>query len=425
MKKVVVIGGGFGGVSVVRNLAKNTQCQITIIDRRNYYLFQPLLYQVAMAGLNPSDISVPLRKLFSKSTNVNVLMAEVTKITLSSSKVFFDQTSFDYDYLVVSTGAKHSYFGNDSWEEFAPGLKTIEQATEIRRRILMAFENAEKEMDSTMRSRFLTFVVVGGGPTGVELAGAIAEMARTTLLRDYHNADLKKTRVLLIEGGDRLLPSFPKILSTKTQRELERKGVEVFLKSRASQIETDGLLVNENKIYSKTILWAAGVTPSKLAQVLPGPKDSSGRIIVNEDLSLNSHKNIFVIGDMAHFRDSEGMPLPGIAPVAVQQGRHVARNIINDIDGRERQKFTYFNKGIMATIGRSYAVTSIGPFQISGFFAWLIWVFVHILYLMQFKNRMFVFFQWVWSYFLFGSGARLIVHKTWKFYSGEKIPIDP
>lgn len=423
-KHVVIIGGGFGGVATARSLAKSKDIKITLIDRRNYHLFQPLLYQVAMAGLNPSEISVPLRKLFSKNKNVSVILAEVDKLNLTHKQIGFDDRWIAYDYLVLCCGAKHSYFGNNHWEENAPGLKTIEQATEIRRRVLMAFEKAEKEQDPQKQEAYLRFVIVGGGPTGVELAGAIAEMVRTTLRPDYRNADLGRTEVLLVEGGERLLSAFPEKLSQRTKNALTQLGVRVLLNSKATDISKEGLKINGEKIEAKTILWAAGVVPSQLTEKLTDKKDSNGRIIIKQDLSLPSFSEVFAIGDQALFLDLAKGALPGIAPVAIQQGQHVAKIIKDEINGRPRKAFAYKDKGVMATIGRSQAVAKVGKLEFSGLMAWVMWVFVHILYLMYFKNRVFVFFQWAWAYFSFGRGARLITHKTWKFYSGEKVPLE-
>lgn len=424
-KHIVIIGGGFGGVATAKALAKLENCKITLIDRRNYYLFQPLLYQVAMAGLNPSDISVPLRKIFSKQKNMTVLMAEVDSLDLNKNQIGFDGKTLEFNYLILSCGAKHFYFGNDSWEEQAPGLKTIEQATEIRRRVLLAFENAEKESDFQKRQSYLTFAVVGAGPTGVELAGAISEMARMTLFKDFRRADLKKTRVLLIEGASRVLPGFSERSSQMALKSLRDSGVEVFLNSKAAELTSEGITVNGEKIEAKTILWAAGVKPSKISEQIPGDKDSSGRARVENDLSLKNFPHVFVIGDQASFLDLNGKSLPGVAPVAIQQGKHVAQQIISDQRQKPRKSFRYLDKGMMATIGRAKAVVSFGKLEFSGIFAWLVWVLIHILYLMQFKNRIFVFFQWVWAYFSFGTGARLIVHKAWKFYSGEKVDLRP
>lgn len=422
-KHLVIVGGGFGGVTAAQSLQRAKNLDITLIDRRNFHLFQPLLYQVAMAGLSPSDIAIPLRALFNKQKNINVTLAEVDQLDLPQKKIHYDQKWVAYDYLILACGAKHSYFGNSSWESVAPGLKNLEQATEIRRRILTSFELAEKEDDLQKREKYLTFVVVGGGPTGVELAGAISEMARHTLKKDFKRADLSKTKVILAEAGPRILAAFPEDLSKIAQKNLQDLDVEVFTNTRAGELSIDGLRLGDRWVETKTIIWAAGVTASKLTQQLSMPKDKQGRVIVNNDLSLPDNKNVFVIGDQAAFILPNGVTLPGIAPVAIQQGRHVARMIENDERYAPRFGFTYYDKGIMATIGRSKAVVHTFGFSFSGFFAWLAWAFIHILYLMKFKNRFFVFLQWSWSYFTFGRGARLITYKSWKFYDGEKIDL--
>ena len=425
-KRVLVIGGGFAGFSAVKILGNQKGIDVTLIDRKNHHLFQPLLYQVAMAGLNPSEISIPLRSYFSGYKNVTVLMAEVNQIDLENKKISFDNQYVDYDYLLIACGAKHFYFGNNEWEEYAPGLKTIEQATEIRRRILLAFELAEKERDEKKRGRYLTFVIVGGGPTGVEMAGAISEMARQTLYKDYKTANLKKTRVVLAEAGSRILGAFPKKLSDKAKSDLENIGVEVILNQRAGDLSKQGLKIGESFLYSHTIIWAAGIKPSRLTESINVEKSKDGRIFVNDDLSIPNHPNVFVIGDQAAFvvsKNKEKKLLPALAPVAIQQGRFVAKLIRNEIKKKKRSSFRYIDKGITVAIGRSKAIVSSGPLQLTGFLAWLIWVFVHIFYLVRFKNKFFVLLHWIWAYFSFGKGARLIIHKTWKFYSGKKIPI--
>lgn len=423
-KKVVVIGGGFAGLSAVQCLASCKDVKVTLVDRRNHHLFQPLLYQVAMAGLNPSDIAIPLRRLFSRRKNVEILMAEVETVDLENKRVGFDKSWLEFDYLIMACGSKHFYFGNDEWENVAPGLKTIEQATEIRRRVLLAFELAEKENDEKEQERLLTFVVVGGGPTGVELAGAIAEMACYTLMNDFNNVDLNKTRVLLVEAGSRILGAFPEKLSARAQKDLKSLGVEVILNQQASALGKNGLKIGDEFVAAQTIIWAAGVKPAKITNTIDAEKSRDGRVVVMPDLSLEKNKDVFVIGDQAacKYTKSEEF-LPGLAPVAMQQGRFVGKLIKSELRGKKRDKFRYVDKGMMATIGRSKAVASSGGVSFTGFLAWLMWAFIHIAYLVQFKSKVFVLLQWVWSYFRFGRGARLIVHKTWKFYSGEKIPI--
>lgn len=426
-RKITIIGGGFGGVAVARGLARAPGCDVHLIDRRNFHLFQPLLYQVAMAGLNPSDVAIPLRRLFSKQRNLRVTLAEIDDLDLPGKRIRFDERWHPFDDLVIATGAKHSYFGNDAWEPVAPGLKTIEQATEIRRRVLLAFELAEKEEDLSRRAALLTFVVVGGGPTGVELAGAIAEMASRTLYHDYRVADLSHTEVLLVELGDRVLPSFPPALSQATAAALTHLGVTIATGVRASALGPDGLRVGDRFVPCHTILWAAGVTPSRLAERIPAPKGAQGRILVAPDLSVPGHPDVFVIGDLAAVRGASGATLPGIAPVAMQEGRFVARLLLARARGDLRDDppiFRYRDRGMLATIGRSKAVANLGRLQLSGLLAWLLWVFVHIVFLMCFRNRFFVFLQWIWSYFRFGRGARLIVYKTWRTHGEERPPFD-
>lgn len=418
-KKVIVIGGGFAGVAACLKLRNDRRCQVELIDRNNYHLFQPLLYQVAMAGLNPADIAVPLRKLFSRARNISIKMAEVQQVDVIKQQIFYDQQWHRFDYLVLACGAKHFYFGNNDWEQHAPGLKTIEQATEIRRRILTAFEMAEKTTDPEEQSQWLTFVVVGGGPTGVEMAGAIAEMAANTLKKDYRLADLSKTRVILVEAGPRVLPGFPNSLSVKTLQMLQQLGVEVRLNCFASDLAENSIKLGEQTVWARTKIWAAGVHPAWLAQTIDTRKDAAGRLRTESDLSLQSHPNIFAVGDLSVFHDSKDRPLPGIAPVAIQQGSYVGSLIRRELRGKPRRPFRYFDKGMMATIGRSKAVVSSHGINLSGFFAWLIWAFVHIVFLMEFKNRIFVFLQWAWAYFSFGRGARLIVQKNWRFYDRD------
>lgn len=420
-KKVAIVGAGFGGVSATKALCKNPNIEVHLIDRRNYHLFQPLLYQVAMAGLNPSDIAIPIRKLFSKNKNVIVTLAEVENVDVNNCRIQFDGQWHNYDYVILACGAKHFYFGKNEWENIAPGLKNIEQATEIRRRILTAFEMAEKQTDPQLQNSYLTFAVVGGGPTGVELAGAISEMAKTTLISDFKRADLSHTKVYLIEAGQRVLGAFPEALSLQAEKDLEEMGVTVVKNTRASDLSSQGLQIGDQWVNCKTIIWAAGVKPASLTDLVEAAKDPQGRLAVQKDLSLDVNKNVFSVGDMSFFKTESGDSLPGIAPVAIQQGEFVGKQILKDLQNKPRDDFKYWDKGIMATIGRSRAVVSSGNLQLKGFIAWLAWAFIHIVYLMRFRNKVFVFLQWVWSYFSFGRGARLIVHKNWKFYDGKKI----
>ena len=423
-KKVVIVGGGFGGLAAARTLAKIDSLEILLIDRRNFHLFQPLLYQIAMAGLNPADISAPLRTVFCGIKNVKIIMAEVDKIDYQNKQIHFDNRSENYDYLILSCGVAHSYFGKNHWEEFAPGLKSLEQAIEIRKRILTAFELAEKTQDPIELQRCLNFVVVGGGPTGVELAGAIKEMASHTLKGDFRSADLTKTRVILVEAGPRILPSFPDVLSKKATQSLLKLGVEVRTDTRADELSHEGLKIGNEFIPTRTILWAAGVKASKLASQLPGEKDPQGKVFVNTQLSLVDFPEVFVIGDMAAFPSPKGETLPGIAPVAIQQEQFIHKIIRADLAGQKRPDFKYIDKGIMATIGRSKAVAHTFGLNFSGTLAWLAWVFIHIIYLVSFKNQFFVFLQWTWSYFTFGRGARLITYRSWRFYGSEKSKVD-
>lgn len=417
-KRVVIVGGGFAGLNAARALRKASQVSVTLIDRRNHHLFQPLLYQVAMAGLSPADIAAPIRSILSSQKNATVLQGEVRSVDFDSSLVRADFGDVPYDYLILACGARHSYFGHNQWEPFAPGLKTVEQATEIRRRVLTAFEQAERSTDSAEQQRLLTFVVVGGGPTGVELAGAIGEMSRFTLARDFREIDSTLARVILIEASPRILGMFSEQLATRATGDLKSLGVEVRTATRVTGVDDDGVDVDGGRIEAATVLWAAGVEASDLGSRLGLETDQSGRIHVQDDLSVPGHPNVFVAGDQAHFRDGE-KPLPGVAPVAMQQGRHFARNILRELDGKERLPFRYIDKGQMATIGRSRAIAEVGRFRFGGFFAWIVWLVIHIYYLTGFRRRFFVVLTWAWSYISFRRGARLIVGKEWRTHSGR------
>ncbi len=412
-KKVVIVGAGFGGLKAARELARDSKLDITLIDRRNYHLFQPLLYQVATAALSPAEIAVPIRTVFSRNPNVKVLMANVEKVDLKKSLVIADGDEFTYDYLVLAVGAKHSYFDHPEWEPYSPGLKTIEQATEIRRRILLAYEMAEKEPDPAKQKPLLTFVIVGGGPTGVELAGAIAEISRYTLERDFRNIVPERARILLIEAGPRILPSFSEHLSRRATRDLEKLGVQIWTSTAVTDVTEFGVKLGPEQVHAKTVIWAAGVQPSSLCKSLGVPLDRVGRVIVEPDLSLKDYPNVFVIGDQAHFPTPDGRGLPGLAPVAMQQGRHAAANIRRDLRGKKRLLFVYVDKGTMAAIGRKKAVAQIKGLEFGGLLAWLVWLFIHIYYLIGFKNRLIVFIQWFWAYVTFKRGARLIVSNEW------------
>ncbi|HSC72056.1 MAG TPA: NAD(P)/FAD-dependent oxidoreductase [Candidatus Methylomirabilis sp.] len=428
MKKVVIIGGGFGGVNAARVLG-GKEVDVTLIDRRNHHLFQPLLYQVAMAGLSPADIAAPIRGMLAPYQNIRVLLGEVQSVDLKSRTVLTDCSEtgcagLPYDYLIMACGAQHAYFGHEEWEEHAPGLKTLEQATEIRRRVLSAFEAAEKEADPKRQKRLLTFIVIGGGATGVELAGAIGEMSRFTLASDFRKIDPAMSRVILIEAGSRILSAFAESLSQRAVRDLERLGVEVWTSKLVTMVDADGVMLGDEKVPAATVLWGAGVQASGLGKELGVELDRQGRVKVQPDLSIKGCPEVFVVGDQANFPDENGEPLPGLAPVALQQGRCSAGNILRDIAGRPRQAYRYFDKGHMATIGRSKAIGEVRKIRFSGFTAWLAWLLVHIYYLTGFRNRLFVVLQWGWSYLTFSRGARLIMNRDWHSYHPRSAPGD-
>ncbi len=420
MKQILIIGSGFAGLNAAKVLAGGKNVGITLIDRNNYHLFQPLLYQVATAGLSPAEIAVPIRSLFASYANVRVFQGEVIDIAPNDNLVHTDIGEFYYDYLILACGARHFYFGNAAWEEFAPGLKTVEQAVEIRRRILSAFEKAETISDMQEKSRLLTFLIVGGGSTGVELAGAIAELSRFTFARDFRNIDPTMARIILVEAGPRILPTFSEGLSAAARVALERLGVHVWTSRKVARIDREKVTIDGETVAAATILWAAGIQASGLNRFLGGTLDPMGRIIVEPDLSLKEHNHIFVVGDQAHVARQQGRPLPAIAPVALQQGRFVARNLLREIKGRKRKSFHYKDKGQLTTIGRKKAVMEFGGIELQGFWAWMAWLVVHIYYLMGFKNRLFVLLQWTISYLNYEKGARLIVRKNWRFYGPEK-----
>lgn len=419
-KKIVIVGGGFAGLNAAKRLRRAAGLEITLVDRRNHHLFQPLLYQVAMAGLSPADIAAPIRSILSRAPNLRVLQGEVRGVDFERQVVAADFGPLPYDYLLLACGARHSYFGHDEWEEYAPGLKTLEQATEIRRRVLTAFEAAERTDDAEERKRQLTFVIVGGGPTGVELAGAIGEMSRFTLARDFRRIDSKLARVILVEAGPRILPMFPEELASRAVRDLESLGVQVWTSSRVTGIDAEGLDIGDERIQAATVLWAAGVEAVGLARRLGVETDRAGRIIVNPDLTIPGHPEVFVAGDMAHCEGADGRLLPGTAPVAMQQGRYVAEMILRDLAGKPREPFVFHDKGQMATIGRSRAIVELGRWKFSGFFAWIVWLLVHIYYLTGFRNRVFVVLNWAWLYLSFRRGARLIVEKEWRMQLSER-----
>lgn len=410
-KRVVIVGGGFGGLNAAKVLRNRADLEVLILDRRNHHLFQPLLYQVAMAGLSPAEISTPIRALFGSSKNMQVLLANVETVSVRENFVRTDVGDFAYDYLILACGSEHSYFGHDEWEEHAPGLKTLEQATEIRRRVLTAFERAEAlASDPAAMQAWLTFTIVGGGPTGVELAGALGEITRYTLRRDFRHFDPRSARVILIEAGARILPSFAPDLSIRAIHDLESLGVRIRTNARVTSVTSEGLRIGEEFLPAHTAIWAAGVKPSSLNKQLLAPLDRQGRVTVTPELCLADARNVFVIGDQAVIDDQ---PLPGLAPVAIQQGAFAARQIGRDIAGRPREKFSYRDKGQMATIGRKRAVVQIGRLRFGGYFAWWLWLLIHIYYLIDFRNRFLVLCEWSFSYFNYRRGARLITRRDW------------
>jgi NADH:ubiquinone reductase (H+-translocating) len=413
-----VVITGFGGLEAAKKLSGQA-VQVTVVDRTNYHLFQPLLYQVATAALSPADIAAPVRAILSKCENMEVILAEVQSIDVNARKVKMVDGELDYDYLILATGARHSYFGHPEWEKLAPGLKSLEDAVEIRRRILMAFEYAEKISDEAARKAAMTFVIIGGGPTGVEMAGAITEIARYTLAKDFRHIDPSQARVILVESEPRVLAAFPEDLQISAMRQLVDLGVEVRVGIHATNLSEQGLQVGDEFIPCRVKIWAAGNNASFVGHSLGAPVDRVGRVIVNKDLTIPDHPEVQVIGDLANFSYQTGQPLPGVSPVAMQQGRHAARNILAMIDGRKPQRFWYFDKGSMATIGRNKAVADLKLVHLGGIPAWLAWLFVHIIFLVGFRNRLAVLFQWAWAYFSFNKGARLI---TRNFQSEQRPP---
>jgi NADH dehydrogenase len=405
---VLILGGGFAGLYAAKAL-RRAPVRVTVVDRRNHHLFQPMLYQVATAGLNPSDIASPIRSILRGSKNTDVLLAEASDVDVDARTVHFtDGTSESYDYLIVGTGAHHSYFGHDEWAPLAPGLKSLEDALEIRRRVLLAFERAERETDTIRRHALLTFVVVGGGPTGVEMAGAVAEIRRYALKRDFRHIDPTEATVLLLEGGSRLLPAYPPSLSNEAKRELRRLGVEVRTDTFVTDVRPGAVEAAGWVIPTQTVIWAAGNMASPLLKSLHTPLDRAGRAIVEPDCSIPRHPEVFVLGDAAAFDHQEGGTLPGLCPVAIQMGEYAARAIRGDLAGRPRKPFHYWDKGQLAVIGRGQAVADIWKLHFGGFLAWLAWIFVHIFFLIGFRNRVMVLLEWAWSYLTFGRGARLI-----------------
>lgn len=412
-KTVVVLGAGFGGLSAAKRLSRARGVDVVVVDQRNHHLFQPLLYQVATAGLNPSDIAVPIRSQFANMPNVSVHMGRVRNVDLTHRRLDVDDGShIAYDYVILACGAQHSYFGKDAWEDFAPGLKTVEQATEIRRRILSAFERAETETDKEEQRALLNFVIVGGGPTGVELAGAIADIARTVLTGDFRHVDPADARVLLVEAGPRILAAFPEDLSAQAATDLASLGVEVRTNERVVDVNADGVQIGDERIRAKSVFWAAGVAADGITQTLGVPLDKAGRVMVESDLSIPGHHDAFVIGDAAHL-EIEGVLVPGLAPAAIQEGECAADNVLSHIEGRVSKPFHYRDKGTMATIGKHKAIAVAGRMKLTGWIAWVAWLVVHVLSLVGFKNRISVFLQWVWSYLFSRRGARLITSRDW------------
>ncbi len=421
---VVIIGGGFGGLYAAKALGK-TEARITLVDKRNFHLFQPLLYQIAVGGLSPGDIASPLRAVLSKYKNIEVIKAEVIDLDPKHGRIAFSDGELNYDSVIVATGSTYNYFGHDEWAEIAPGIKTIENTLDIRHRIFLAFEAAEREEDISQQKSWMRFVIVGAGPTGVELAGAIGELAHSTLRNDFRRIDTSESEIILLEGTDRILPTYPEKLSIKAQESLERLGITVNKKAMVSGIRKSLVTFSkdgkERKINAKTILWAAGVKASPLGKVIAdrtgAQLDSAGRVIVEPDLSIPGFQNIFIIGDLANFSHQDGTPLPGVAPVAMQEGLYVAELLRSRFRGEDLPPFKYKNKGSLAVIGRNAAVADFGRFRFSGFFAWLIWIFVHIQYLIEFDNKVLVLTQWAWNYFTRKRGARLITGEDTKLFS--------
>jgi NADH:ubiquinone reductase (H+-translocating) len=409
--RVVVVGAGFGGLEAARKLAK-LPVQVTVLDRKNHHTFQPLLYQVATAGISPGEIAAPIRWILRGRKNVEVLLADVQGFDLQRRRVICPDLEVSYDYLIVAAGAGHSYFGHDAWEPMAPGLKTIEDALEIRRRVLLAFELAEKATLAGQPELPLNFVIVGAGPTGVELAGTLAEIAKNVLRHEFISINPARTRIILLEGGPRVLPSYAPDLSESAVRQLEHLGVQVRTSALVTNMEPGAVCVGSERIPAAVVLWAAGVQASGLGKALGVPLDRAGRVMVNRDLSIPGHPEVFVVGDLASLKDERGNLLPGVAPVAMQQGRAAADTIKRDLQRHPRKDFHYLDKGSLATIGRAAGIAQRGRIHVSGYFAWLAWLFVHVFFLIGFRNRIIVLIQWAWSYLTYERGARLITGDT-------------
>ncbi|MBC7530681.1 MAG: NAD(P)/FAD-dependent oxidoreductase [Oligoflexus sp.] len=423
-KQVIIIGGGFGGINAAKEFEGNDDVQVILVDQRNYHLFQPLLYQVATAGLNPSDIAVPIRGIFTKEKNISVRLGRVDSVNLKDKYVVGEHgEELAYDYLILACGVRHSYFGKQEWENFAPGLKTVEQATEIRRRILWAFEMAENEADPAKQKALLTFVIVGAGPTGVELAGAIADISRNVINRDFRRIDPTTAQVLLLEMGPRPLTMFSEDLSARAAEDLKDLGVELRTGVKVDNIDQDGVTCGDQRIPSANVFWAAGVEADALSKTLGVELDRAGRVVIGLDLTIPSFPDAYVIGDLASLKLQDGKPMPGLAQPAIQTGRFAAKNILRTMKNKPRKEFKYLDKGQMATIGKRKAVVEMGKLKMTGFIAWLAWLVVHLLFLVGFKNKVSVLFEWIWSYLFSKRGARLITQKEWRF--GKELPASP
>jgi NADH:ubiquinone reductase (H+-translocating) len=408
VRRVVIVGGGFGGLYAARALSRAAEIQVTVLDRRNHHLFQPLLYQVAMAALSPGDIASPIRWILRRQRNAEVLLAEARHVDVRAQRLVLDDGVLPYDYLIVATGATHAYFGRDEWRSVAPGLKTLEDALDIRRRVLLAFERAEREMEPARRQPLLTFVVIGGGPTGVEMAGALAEISRQSLARDFRHFNPGSARIVLLEGGHSVLPAFPERLRRAAHRDLEALGVEVRVGSVVTDLAPGVVSIGPESLRAETVIWAAGVAASALGRTIGAPLDRAGRVRITPELTVPGVPNVFVIGDLASLDGPDGRPLPGVAQVAIQMGRHAARNVLRALGQQPLRPFVYRDLGTMATIGRASAVADFGRIRLTGWLAWQAWLFVHIMNLIGFRNRLVVLVQWAWAYFSYQRAIRLI-----------------
>lgn len=413
-KVAIIVGAGFAGLNAAKVLANREGLRVILVDQRNHHLFQPLLYQVATAGLNPSDIAVPIRVQFRGAQNVEIHLGRVEGVDLDRHVVFGQGQEISYDFLILACGARHSYFGHPEWEEFAPGLKTLEQATEMRRRMLVAFELAENERDPDTQRAYLTFVVVGGGPTGVELAGAIADISRTAMCGDFRRIDPSKAHVVLLEAAPRVLTAFSEELSERARRDLAEIGVEVRTHAKVEAIDAHGVTIGTERLHARTVFWAAGVQAERLKISPALDTDRASRVKVAHDCSVPGYPNVFVVGDMASLEMAPGQLVPGVAPAAIQMGEHAARMIAGDLTGEPRRPFLYVDKGTMATIGKSRAVGQIGRVKLTGRIAWFAWLLIHVYQLIGFRNRLAVLFNWAWNYLFSKRGARLITEKEWK-----------